>query len=365
MKCGRVYLLGDSIKVSYRESTTCKPEGRTKMRNYFSLFFLVAVPLAACQSQVVFQKTPEIADPDLVINNVSSAGDIFAMPVSKLIVKLGSVAADGANQAPVENAATDKKPAADSGGILTPQKIKSGTTSISIGSAQYSVTILPVESARRFLVRPVDNFFSSTSINITKIPNTDLPTAISVQFTDNIKTRISQLGGLVTAFIGASFPLLASDSDTECGQDQKLESFTLMIDKEVPFTKLSSQPCWEYSIMFEDPKPTVGAISWERFEKELGKKVCYFPVPACRDVVVTLVHANRRKPVIITAKIADPSYVRLAPLPVKGQITMHPICGADITETSGDRFGSYIDEITEGLKQVKAIEGALKDASSH
>lgn len=334
------------------------------MRNYFGLFFLVAAPLAACQSQVVFQKTPEIANSDLVINNASSAGDIFAMPVSKLIVKLDSVAADGANQAPVENAAADKKPAADLGGIPTPQKTKSGTTSIDIGSAQYSVTILPVESAQRFLVRPVDNFFSSTSISITKIPNTDIPTAISVQFTDNIKTRISQLGGLVTAFIGAGLPLFASEIDKECDQEQKLESFTLMIDKEVPFTKLPSQPCWEYSIKFEAPQPTFGAISWERFEKELGKKVCYFPVPACRDVVVTLVPVNRKNPVIITAKIADPSYVRLAPLPVKGQITMHPICGADISETSGDRFGSYIDEITEGLKQVKAIEGALKDANS-
>jgi len=331
------------------------------MRNRYDLIFLLVIPLAACQSQAVYQKAPETTDSDLVISNASSAGDIFAMPVSKLVVKLDSAATDGAKPTSGEKAAADKKPETGADSTSTPQQTKTGTTSISIGSAQYSVTILPIESARRFLVQPVNNFFSSTSISITKIPNTDLPTAVSVQFTDNIKTRISQLGGLVTAFIGAGFPLLAKASD-ECMKEPKLESFTLTIDKEVNFTEIPSQPCWQYSIKFELPHPAVGAISWERFEKELGNTVRYFPVPACRDAVITLMRATGKEPVIIAAKVADPNYVRLAPLPFKGQITMHPICGADISETSGDRFGSYIDDVTEGLKQAKAIEEALKNA---
>lgn len=330
------------------------------MRNRYCLNILVVISIAGCQSQVVFQKAPESADSDLVISNASSAGDIFAMPISKLIVKLDPAVNDGAKLSSGRTAAADQKPVTGVGSTPTPQQVKTGTTSISIGSDQYSVTILPIESARLFLVRPVDNFFSSTSISITKIPNTDLPTAVSVQFTDNIKTRISQLGGLVTAFIGAGFPLLASENEA-CLKEPRLEPFTLIIDKEVNSSQIPSQPCWKYSIKFEIPHPTVGSISWERFEKELGNRVNYFPVPACRDAVITLVRTNGKKPVVIAAKVADPNYVRLAPLPFKGQITMHPICGADISETSGDRFGSFIDDVTEGLKQAKAIEEASKN----
>jgi len=57
--------------------------------------------------------------------------------------------------------------------------------------------------------------------------------------------------------------------------------------------------------------------------------------------------------------VADPSYVRLVPLPGKGQITMHPICGADISDSGVDRFGNYLDNINELFKQAKTIEDAL------
>ena len=106
----------------------------------------------------------------------------------------------------------------------------------------------------------------------------------------------------------------------------------------------------------------------------LGTPVSYFPVPGCREAVIKLSgrlppSESGKSPVsnmeaTIETVIADPDYIRLAPLPSKGKIAMHPICNADISDSSVDRFGSYADDLAEVLKQAKAIKDARKGSTS-
>lgn len=340
---------------------------------------VLALVVSACssQSKAVFQRASTDADSDLVIKNAASGGDLFVMPTSKLVVS--SAATPPAN--PVAPAEPGQPKPQDPGGAANHANhapaaatqagsASSSTSQITVGKASFGVTVVPVESSHKYLVNPVNDFFTSSQVNIAKMPNTDIPSSVSSQFTDNTATRIDQIGGLVTAVI-AILPLLAAQNPDEQNcqlHPQNLQPFTLNLDSEVKdLSPLNGQACWKYAVIFDSATPSAGAVSWSRFDQDLGNSVSYFPVPACRDATILLdgyvastapktpaSHVN----VAIHTKVADPQYLRLAPLPSKGQISMHPICGADVTDAPPDRFGAYMNDATEALKQAKSIESA-------
>jgi hypothetical protein len=332
----------------------------------------LALTLGGCSSQpsAVYQRAPAGADSEITVANAASGGDLFAMPLSKMIV---ASAGAGTASDPSQHAA------APTGGSNSQTKAPPPTsvaTSVRIGEDRYDVSVVPIESEKKYLVRPSSDFWSTTQINITKIPNTDIPRSVATQFTDNTKTRIDEAAGFVTGVI-ALVPLLAAETAQEqaCRQKPpKLEPFTLVISGEVRDpTAIEGQPCWRYTAIYVDKQPTVGAVTWARFDQDLNAKVRYFPVPACRDIEVSIIGfaqpaaAGNPSQQMVVAKvatrIADPGFVRLAPLPTKGQISMHPICGADISDTAVDRFAGYFDDVNELLKQAKTIEDASKTST--
>lgn len=331
------------------------------------------VSACASQSKAVFQQAPTQADSDLVIKNSASGGDLFAMPTSKLVVSNAPVqttsSGDAERQGPskqqegLSGAANQSQNPATQG-----NSAPTVVSQITVGKANFGVSVVPMESSHKYLVNPVTNFFSSTQVNITKIPNTDIPSSVSGQFTDNTATRIDEIGGLVTAAV-TFLPLLMAQNDEEKNcqlHPQGLQPFTLNLDSEVKnLSPVNGQACWKYLVLFDSATPSAGAVSWNRFEQDLGTSVSYFPVPACRDTTIILdgyvASTVPKTPsshvrVSIHTKIADPQYLRLSPLPSKGEITMHPICGADVTDSSPDRFAGYINDVTEALKQAKNIE---------
>jgi hypothetical protein len=332
----------------------------------------VALALSACNQRptVKFQGAQSGADSDLYIKSVSNGGDLFTLPASKIIVS--SAVAVSKNVAP--NVAVQ-----DRGGSSSPNaQPKSSTTAVvRIGADDYAVSVSPVETKRYYIVTPATGFWSASQVNLTKIPNTDIVSSVSSQFTDYTKTRIDQLAGIITGIVTLA-PMLAAESPDQqkCMETTpKLVPFTLVVSGEVvdPIT-IPGQNCWQYTLHYADGQPPMGVVSRARFEKDFDSGVGYFPVPACRDVQISLIGLAKPKTegtraeqtiiATISARIADPDYVRLAPLPVKGQITMHPICGADISDAAVDRFGGYLDDVNELFKQAKSIEDSVKKISS-
>jgi hypothetical protein len=332
----------------------------------------VALVLSACDQRptVKFQTAESGADSDLYVKAVSNGGDLFVLPASKIIVS--SAAAAPKNAAP--NAA-----AQDRGSNSSPsaQSRSPTTTVVRIGTDDYSVAVSPVETKTYYIITPVTGFWSASQVNLTKIPNTDIVSNVSSQFTDYTKTRIDQLAGVITGIVTLA-PILAAATPQQqrCMETTpKLTPFTLVVSGAVVDPQpIPDQDCWQYTIDYAYRQPPMGAVSRARFEKDLGAGVGYFPVPACRDVEVNLIgfakpktEGMRAEQTIITtisARVADPDYVRLAPLPAKGQITMHPICGADISDVAVDRFGGYLDAVNELFKQAKSIEGSVKKTPS-
>lgn len=345
------------------------------MSNIKGIILGITAALAAvgCESRpsAVYQAAPEQSDSEVVISNASKGGDLFAMPQSKIVVALATSAPKAPAPVPAPAPAPAAKAAAASPSGGTSKTSTSVSTTVTIDGQDYSVSVAPVEGTMKYLLHSSNDFWSTTQVNITKIPNTDIPVSVSSQFTDNTKTRIDQAAGIVTGVISVAAMLAAANNkQLECQQKPiKLMPFTLVVSGEVKDPQpIEGQDCWQYQITYASPLPGAGAVSWTRLNKDLGTPVGYFPVPACRDIQLNLVGyklpvaagtpATQSVIARISMRIADPEFVRLAPLPTKGQISMHPVCGADVTDSGTDRFGGYLDDVNEVLKQAKAIEDA-------
>src|SRR5262249_4990115 len=89
--------------------------------------------------------------------------------------------------------------------------------------------------------------------------------------------------------------------------------------------------------------------------------VGFFPVAACRDVEVNIGNDDVTKYHAVI-RIADPDHIRLARLPEKGKIAMHPVCDADITNTPGDPYKPYFDTASQLLTSLRSPSDAAKGA---
>jgi hypothetical protein len=91
-----------------------------------------------------------------------------------------------------------------------------------------------------------------------------------------------------------------------------------------------------------------------------NRSVRYWPVPACREVTLTIRKTGSDAAGFqVRQTVADPERVRLFPLPAKGALTMHPICGADLVDQPIDRIQTATDALAELAKQAEAIGKAL------
>ena len=75
-----------------------------------------------------------------------------------------------------------------------------------------------------------------------------------------------------------------------------------------------------------------------------------WPVPACMTVTAVIKPhgAGQDDPKTASGQISviDPDYVELMPIPKKGTVAMHPICGADLADSTTDPYQSDFDTIS-------------------
>jgi hypothetical protein len=96
------------------------------------------------------------------------------------------------------------------------------------------------------------------------------------------------------------------------------------------------------------------------FEKRKGKYTIEFPISACTDLTLEIAKGDDppnegRSKATYVVRIPDPSFVEPLPFPVKGSITSHSVCGADITSQSPAQTAGDFSVLESIAKQVQAI----------
>jgi hypothetical protein len=230
------------------------------------------------------------------------------------------------------------------------------------GGGTYSVSVLPSESGAIYRVMPVNGFWSSNALGVTKIDNTDIPKSVQNTFTDQTVKRIGEIGQLITSGLTLAAMVSGGRDEAQCAKEKTAPDFAFDVTADTFGTAAVVNPadtCWSYDVERRATGHAAATISRADFRTAIatGAEKGVWPVTAFTDAVVTVFktgHADTPE-FEITAKVIDPDVVRLMAVPSKGSITMHSVCGGEFTYAPIDDWGNGFDALSALMTQSQAI----------
>jgi hypothetical protein len=379
-----------------------------RLANLFVPTVLAIQSLICCQSpNVLYQNAVAAgaAPGNDIEKSAISGSQVFSLPYSAIAIT--KVAPDIENDPPDRNPGDDNKskPSGRKGtgddnksnpsgkkGSGGDQQKGNGSSAQALGSAiplgnGYGAVIVPVESNKAYRIAGVSNFWAMTTVSVERMPNTDVATSVHVTFSDLVPSRIQSFVSLATAAGHVLSPASAEQSPRQgtCVDSAEPLPFALVVNADhwslllgdgfsIPTTSGdSSVSCWLVHMTPVRPEYDVVTRAW--FDEQIkgagnALKAQYFPISACStadlriDRVLPGERYNASAQPFLTGriKLIDPVNLRLLGLPEKGQIGMHPICGADVSNERIDRYKAYFDAASAVLDGVKPSDKATSNA---
>lgn len=229
------------------------------------------------------------------------------------------------------------------------------------------------DQSRRLMLLRGDRFWTRTTLNISKVENTDLIASAGVEVEDR-RIELIQTGGAILKTLIPFVAGVAGDTPVPvCG--------------DFPTSPCSFVPTDELPTMTKDGgrigDRTMFAFSWgpisstaEASEKVLPnlsrqrRNGLYYA--ACRDFVVRYLQivpaaagAAQKQAKVFEwrGKLADPRYVEFVAFPRKGNIRMHTQCGVSTTSEK-DPTKTTDAVVSEAITQAIAVKAALDKAEA-
>ena len=215
---------------------------------------------------------------------------------------------------------------------------------------------------------PKESEWFKPNFSVTYFDNTQLVKSIGTNVVDERIKIIESVGATIVSAIPL-FGLLKKKSEFE----DELEILKLPVvidlnnisnDITGKWFKITGYKHWWYKVLFdseEEPKGTVSSGTF--FSKYADKHTRSWPYSCCRDISL-LVTRSKNEPsgliieyAVFNLKIADPNHLNTINFPIKGNISMHSICGADVKSETAEISSTF--EVVEAImKQIEAIKKA-------
>ena len=233
-----------------------------------------------------------------------------------------------------------------------------------------------------FLLEPKDDLFTKSNMSVSYYDGRHRIKAIGTDFQDDRIKIVQSLGGTIAAII----PLMAFDPSSRGEQAKFPLALPLVLDFTDPkkFPKAESRERgddsdWSLREKILDYTPWCYRY---KFSKPLGRFILTqqfidahkqnytreFPISVCVDLTLEIGMSTDmqkwegNKVMTYVLRIPDPSYVELLTFPIKGSITTHTVCGADISTQPSNTASTF--EVLEAIaKQVETIRNAQQKKS--
>lgn len=221
------------------------------------------------------------------------------------------------------------------------------------------------DQSRRIGVDPTKNVWSSTKVNIEKVANTERVANIGVETTDNAKTFITTVGGLIVKALTFAAPTVASAAVDAPAPEEKcvfipekgatsyaLPGSTIKEATGVVKAKTGGgNSCFQISYGAVPAE----AIPFEKLPIETKSEHYYFS--ACRELTVSLTTSDGTS-VTEAFRVPDSNWLQKVAFPYTGSIAMHSVCGVSVTTTAQANPMAPYEFATELLKQAELIRKA-------
>jgi hypothetical protein len=214
-------------------------------------------------------------------------------------------------------------------------------------------------SKYEFAVKGVSGFWRSTAIGLAKYPNTDIVSSVSSKAENLVPKRIGQLSAGIVSIIQLAAPIVGVSG----APDEPLESFRVSVPDADSTGDINST--WHYDLKFDNSPPR-GTVSLATFIQETkGRKVGFWPVPACRPMTLTVKKTGSKRAYEFHFVVATADNIRLVPLPIDGKSDLGSICGSS---TSGTLKADELENAKADLKAlqegVQAVRAAVPTGAS-
>lgn len=215
-----------------------------------------------------------------------------------------------------------------------------------------------------------DSLLTKSNISVSYYDGRHTIKTIGTEFQDDRIKVIEAIGGTVTSLMPLIFTGFAPSETTENLSLPLVLDFTSpkMFRDRTTYSKWDNIPnytTWWYRYKISQPEGRIFATE-DYFENQRkGKFTREFPISACVDMNLEIGQGKdenqaEKAKETYTLRVPDPLFVEPLPFPVKGSITMHTICGADITTQPSQAINTFA--VIEAVsKQVNAIWQAQKN----
>lgn len=271
----------------------------------------------------------------------ADVADIYALNAAKVTI---TPPAPKPATAPADTAAAKTKAA------TTSQAASPSATALTIGVSAIA------DDTKRIGIDPTKNVWSSTKVNIEKVANTDRVASIGVETTDNAKTFITTVGGLLVQIVSAGAAALVPEKCVFT-PGQSATSFELPGSPSKKATEMVEAKTSDGTscIKIKYGAAPVEAIQFKDLPTETKTEHYYYS--ACRDLEVKVTTSDGAS-VTEKFRVPDSNWLQKVAFPYKGSIAMHSVCGVSVTTTGQANPMAPYEFATEVLKQAEAIRKA-------
>jgi len=210
-----------------------------------------------------------------------------------------------------------------------------------------------------------ETIFTKSNISVTYYDGTRRIKTIGTELQDDRIKIIGAVGGTIATIVSAA--MLADE-----GKKDRL-NLPYVFDFSDPkkfkeprdtFSSWETIPGYNCYSRYKVSKPEGNVFKTEEFFKNQDF-TREFPVSACVDLTLEIGKGAGGAPkatdtvMSYTVRVPDPSYVDPVPFPIKGTITTHSVCGADIS-TQPSQSVSTFETLEAIAKQVENIKKAAQ-----
>jgi hypothetical protein len=208
-------------------------------------------------------------------------------------------------------------------------------------------------------IAPRQHRLVETRVSPTYFPDSLRPRTLDIDVRDHRLEAINTLGAIASGVVGLAKGVAMAGSDRP--------AYALKLPIVIDLAEIRGQmsgsgtmaarplrdnPGWTISAAFADSPPGKRGFLPRADRVAVHAAIV---VSTCRPLRITL--EQREVHINLALTVADPDWLTPVPLPAKGSVSFHPLCGVDIQPGAETTIGT--DALAEALfKQVNAIKSA-------
>lgn len=216
------------------------------------------------------------------------------------------------------------------------------------------------DTRARIMMLRADPFWTQTTVNLTKVENTDLIATAGSEVTDRRNDILTNAGAVLKLVLPLALGAAAKANAPPCPDEITAKPcvWSLPLSDDGTGKELELAPT--LNIKWGAAPKTALPLAGGQYDDFIKRPQHGMLYSACRDVTLTYTAAGTVNKAVFTwhGKVADPNFLEFVAFPRKGEIDFHSECGVSV-KTEKDPTLTPDALIATTVTQIFAVKDAI------